>query len=111
MAKYERGSLDAVFAALADPTRRAMTERLARGDASVSELAAPFDLSLPSVTKHLAVLEHATLVEHWKEGRVRHVRLAPGGIERADDWIAHHRAFWQRRFDGLRDYLRDGPAG
>jgi len=50
-------------------------------------------------------------VEHWKEGRVRHVRLAPGGIERADDWIAHHRAFWQRRFDGLRDYLRDGPAG
>jgi DNA-binding transcriptional ArsR family regulator len=107
MAKYERGSLDAVFAALADPTRRAMTERLARGDASVSELAAPFDLSLPSVTKHLAVLEHATLVEHWKEGRVRWCRLVPGPLEDADAWIDHHRAFWSARFDGLRAYLRE----
>ena len=107
MAKHELGSLDAVFAALADPTRRAMTERLARGDATVSELAAPFDLALPSVTKHLAVLEHAALVEHWKEGRVRHVRLAPAPLDRAEAWIAHHRGFWLERFAGLHDYLRD----
>jgi DNA-binding transcriptional ArsR family regulator len=106
MAKHERGSLDAIFAALSDPTRRAMTERLARGDATVSELAAPFDLALPSVTKHLAVLEHATLVEHWKEGRVRHCRLVPAPLDRADEWIAHHRAFWHERFSGLHEYLR-----
>ena len=106
MAKYEPGSLDAVFAALADPTRRAMTERLARGDASVSELAAPFDLALPSVTKHLAVLEHAALVEHWKEGRVRYVRLAPAPLDRAEAWIAHHRTFWRERFAGLHEHLR-----
>jgi DNA-binding transcriptional ArsR family regulator len=106
MAKYEPGSLDAVFAALADPTRRAMTERLAHGDASVSELAAPFDLALPSVTKHLAVLEHAALVEHWKEGRVRYVRLAPAPLDHAEAWIAHHRTFWRERFAGLHDHLR-----
>jgi DNA-binding transcriptional ArsR family regulator len=111
MAKYERGSLDAVFAALADPTRRAMTERLARGDASVSELAEPFALSLPTVTKHLAVLEHASLVEHWKEGRVRYCRLAPAPLERADDWIAQHRAFWRERFAGLHEHLRRADGG
>jgi DNA-binding transcriptional ArsR family regulator len=106
MAKHEAGSLDAVFAALADPTRRAMTERLARGDASVSELAGPFDLALPSVTKHLAVLEHAALVEHWKEGRIRYVRLAPAPLDRAEAWIAHHRTFWRERFAGLHEHLR-----
>jgi DNA-binding transcriptional ArsR family regulator len=111
MAKHARGSLDAVFAALADPTRRAMTEHLARGDATVSELAEPFDLALPSVTKHLAVLEHADLVEHWKEGRVRHVRLAPAPLDRAEAWIAEHRGFWLERFAGLHEHLRreDGP--
>jgi DNA-binding transcriptional ArsR family regulator len=110
MAKYERGSLDAVFAALADPTRRAMTERLARGDASVGQLAEPFALTLPTVTKHLAVLEHATLIEHWKEGRVRYCRLVPAPLDDADAWIAYHRAFWRGRFRGLHDYLRRDPA-
>jgi DNA-binding transcriptional ArsR family regulator len=100
--------LSAIFAALADPTRRAMTERLALGDASVSELAAPFDLALPSVTKHLAVLEHAALVEHWKEGRVRYVRLAPAPLDRAEEWIAHQRTFWRERFAGLHDHLGRG---
>ena len=66
----------------------------------------PFALSLPTVTKHLAVLEHADLVEHWKVGRVRYCRLAPAPLERADDWIAHHRAFWTERFTGLHEYLR-----
>src|ERR671931_1556590 len=77
MAKYEPGSLSAVFSALADPTRRAMTERLRQGEASVGELAEPFELSLPTVTKHLKALEHAGLVENWKTGRVRRCRLVP----------------------------------
>jgi DNA-binding transcriptional ArsR family regulator len=106
MAKYEPGSLDAVFAALADPTRRAMTERLARGDASVSELAAPFDLALPSVTKHLAVLEHAAILEHWKDGRTRYCRLVPAPLDRADAWLGDHLAFWRERFAGLHEHLR-----
>ena len=75
MAKYERGSLDAVFAALADPTRRAMTERLARGDASVSELAQPLAMSLPAVVQHLAVLQASGLVTSQKVGRVRTCRM------------------------------------
>ena len=111
MAKHERGSLDAVFAALADPTRRAIAERLARGDATVSELAAPFDLALPSVTKHLAVLEHALLVEDWKEGRERHCSLVPEPLDRAEAWIAEHRAFWRERFTGLHEYLRREDGG
>jgi DNA-binding transcriptional ArsR family regulator len=106
MAKHAPGSLDAVFAALADPTRRAMTERLARGDATVSELAEPFGIALPTATKHLAVLEHADLVEHWKEGRVRRVRLAPAPLDRAEAWITEHRAFWLERFAGLHEHLR-----
>ena len=109
MVKHERGSLDAVFAALADPTRRAITERLARGDASVSELAAPFELTLPAVAKHLAVLEHAALVEHWKEGRVRYCRLAPEPLDEVDAWPAYHRAFWRERFRGLHEYLGREP--
>ena len=111
MAKHARGSLDAVFAALADPTRRAMAERLARGDATVSELAAPFDIALPTATQHLAVLEHAELVEHWKEGRVRYCRLVPAPLDRADAWIAEHRTFWRARFAGLHEYLRADEGG
>lgn len=105
MAKYLPGSLDAVFAALADPTRRAMTERLLRGEASVSELAEPFGFSLPTVTKHLKVLEHAGLVEHSKTGRVRRCRLAPAPLEKADDWLARYRVFWGDRFAGLGEHL------
>src|SRR3954468_22143405 len=104
MAKYQAGSLDAVFSALADPTRRAMTERLRRGEASVSALAEPFDFALPTVTKHLRALEHAGLIEHWKQGRVRHVRLAPEPLEQADLWLAQYRAFWGQRFAGLTDH-------
>jgi DNA-binding transcriptional ArsR family regulator len=106
MVKYKQASLDAVFAALADPTRRAIAERLAQSDASVSELAAPFDLSLPAVTKHLGVLEHAGLIEHWKEGRIRYCRLAPERLDEAAAWITRHRAFWRERFAGLHDHLR-----
>ena len=106
MAKYPAGSLDAVFSALADPTRRAMAERLrVGGEASVSELAEPFGVSLPTITRHLGVLEHAGLVEHYKAGRVRHVRLAPAPLQSAEAFIARYRVFWAERFAGLGEHL------
>src|SRR2546429_7869535 len=85
--------LDAVFSALSDPTRRAIVERLADGEASVSDLAAPFDMSLVAVTKHLRVLERAGLLDHRKRGRVRYCRLSPAPPRSADDWLARSRVF------------------
>ena len=105
--KYKRHSLDAVFAALADPTRRAIAERLAEGPASVSELAEPFDVTLPAIVKQLAVLEHAGLVAHEKDGRVRYFTLIPGQLESVADWLQGYGDFWRERFDSLHRYLRD----
>jgi DNA-binding transcriptional ArsR family regulator len=104
--KYERNSLDAVFAALADPTRRAIAERLAEGRASMTELAEPFDVTLPAIVKQLSVLEHAGLVEHEKDGRVRYFALVPGQLDSAAGWLQHYGNFWQERFEGLHSYLR-----
>jgi len=104
--KYKRHSLDAVFAALADPTRRAIAERLAEGPASVSELAAPFDVTLPAIVKQLAVLEHAGLVAHEKDGRVRYFTLVPEPLESVAGWLESYGEFWRERFDGLHHYLR-----
>jgi DNA-binding transcriptional ArsR family regulator len=98
--------LDAVFSALADPTRRAIVVRLTQGEASVSELAEPFDVSLPAVTKHLAVLERAGLLEHHKQGRVRRCRLVPAPMRIADDWLSTYRVFWERRLDSLTEHLK-----
>jgi DNA-binding transcriptional ArsR family regulator len=108
MVKRHRGedSLDAVFHALADPTRRGIVMRLAEGEASVSELAEPFDVSLPAVTKHLAVLERAGLLEHHKHGRVRRCRLIAEPLRVADDWLGTYRVFWERRLDSLADHLK-----
>src|SRR5436309_15987110 len=108
MVKYARrpDELDAVFSALADPTRRAIVIRLAEGEASVSELAAPFDVSLPAVTKHLAVLERAGLLEHNKQGRIRRCRLVAAPMRAADDWLSTYRVFWERRLDSLTDHLK-----
>jgi len=108
MVKRHRGAdtLDAVFSALADPTRRAIVVRLAEGEASVSELAEPFDVSLPAVTKHLAVLERAGLLEHHKQGRVRRCRLVASPMRAADDWLSTYRVFWERRIDSLADHLK-----
>ena len=97
--------LDAVFSALSDPTRRAIVVRLTEGEASVSELAEPFAVSLPAVTKHLAVLERAGLLEHHKEGRVRRCRLVPAPMRAADDWLSTYRVFWERRLDSLSDHF------
>jgi len=97
--------LNAVFAALADPTRRAIIARLAEGPSSVGELAQPFDMSWPAVTKHLKVLERSGLIAREKDGRVHRCRFEPGPLEGARDWMEQTRAFWEERFDQLARYL------
>jgi DNA-binding transcriptional ArsR family regulator len=101
--------LDAVFAALADPTRRAIVRRLAAGEASVSELAEPFEMSLTAVAKHLRVLADAGLMEHRKEGRARRCRLAAAPLRDAHDWLGEYGPFWSGQFDSLAAHL-GGPA-
>ena len=97
--------LDGTFSALADPTRRAMLARLARGEASVGELAAPHAMSLPAVSKHLKVLETAGLVARRKDGRVHRCRIDAGPMRDAASWIDQYRRFWEGQFDALDDYL------
>ena len=97
--------LDATFGALSDPTRRAILARLAHGEATVSELAEPFDVSLPAVSKHLRVLESAGLLRREIDGRIHHCRLAPQPMKDAASWIEHYRAFWENEFDALAKFL------
>jgi DNA-binding transcriptional ArsR family regulator len=97
--------LDLAFQALADPTRRAMLEHLACGPASVTDLARPFDMSMPAVMQHLAVLEASGLVRSQKRGRVRTCRIEPQGLGRVEDWINARRREWERRLDRLGQYL------
>ena len=99
--------LDATFAALADPTRRAILARLARGEASVTELAAPFDMSLPAISKHLKVLERAGLVARGRNAQSRPCKLVARPLEQAAQWIERYRRFWEDSFDRLDDYLRE----
>jgi DNA-binding transcriptional ArsR family regulator len=99
--------LDLAFQALADPTRRAMVERLTRGPASVSDLARPLSMSLPAVMQHLAVLEGSGLVVSQKIGRVRTCRIEPAALSLAEQWINARRTEWERRLDRLGDYLED----
>ncbi len=105
MVKYP--ALDSVFSALADPTRRAILERLAAGDASVTEVAAPFAdaMSLPAVSKHLRVLENAGLITRAKEGRVHHLRLRPAPLQAAAAWLAFYHQFWDEQLNSLAAYL------
>mgnify|MGYP002633284990 CR=1 FL=1 len=100
-------SLDATFSALADPTRRAILARLARGEASVGELAKPFAISLPAVSRHLKVLEAAHLIAREKEGQWRRCRLTTEPLIEASDWIETYRRFWEGQFDRLAEYLDD----
>ena len=93
--------LGAVFAALADPSRRAIAERLCEGEASVTELAEPFDVTLPAILKHLRVLEDAGMLEHRKAGRVRYCRLVPGAFDEAEQWLGYYRRFWTQRLARL----------
>jgi len=97
--------VDSLFQALADPTRRAILERLSRGPASVSDLARPFDMSLAAVVQHLAVLEGAGVVASEKVGRVRTCRIEPEALSLAEKWINERRTLWERHLDRLGDYL------
>jgi DNA-binding transcriptional ArsR family regulator len=99
--------LNQVFHGLADPTRRAVLERLSRGPTAVSELAQPFDMSLPSFLQHLDVLEECGLVKSRKEGRVRTYRLTPEPLKTAEGWLETQRSLWNRRLDQLDTYLSD----
>ncbi len=98
--------LDATFAALADPTRRAMLARLAQGEASVGELARPFEFALPTISKHLKVLERARLIEKKKDASRRHCHLRTGPLKDASNWIAKYTLFWDSTFDSLEDFIR-----
>lgn len=98
-------NLDRVFQALADPTRRAVLARLSRGPSAVRELAAPFEMALPSFLQHLGVLESCGLVRSKKEGRVRTYKLTPRPLDAAEGWLADQRAVWDRRLNQLDDYL------
>jgi DNA-binding transcriptional ArsR family regulator len=99
-------SLDTTFAALSDPTRRAILARLALGETSVSELAEPFDMSLPAVSKHLKVLERAGLIVRGREAQWRPCRIEPRALKDIDDWLEHYRRFFDESFDRLDAYLK-----
>ncbi|WP_169923951.1 ArsR/SmtB family transcription factor [Sulfurifustis variabilis] len=99
--------LSATFAALADPTRRAILARLASGEASVTELAEPFDMSLPAVSKHLKVLERAGLIARGREAQWRPCRLEAARLKEVADWVEHYRRFWEQRLDRLDAYLQE----
>lgn len=99
-------ALSLTFAALADPTRRAILARLAGGEMTVTELAEPFDMSLPAVTKHLKVLERAGLITRGREAQWRPCRLEAGPLRSISDWVEHYRQFWERSFDRLDAVLR-----
>ena len=99
-------TLSATFAALADPTRRAIIARLAEGEASVNELAAPFDMSLPAVSKHLKVLEKAGLISRGKEAQWRPAKLESMAMKSIADWLEQYRRFWESSFDRLDGYLQ-----
>ena len=102
--------LSATFAALADPTRRAILSRLALGETSVMELAEPFDMSLPAISKHLKVLEHAGLISRGREAQWRPCRIAPVSLKAVDGWLGNFRRFWDENFNRLDDYLEELKA-
>jgi len=97
--------LDEIFAALSDPIRRGIIERLAQGPCSVTQLGAPYGVSAPAISKHLGVLERCGLIVRWKVGRVHYCRLAAAPLADAASWIERYRAFWSRQLDALGDYL------
>jgi DNA-binding transcriptional ArsR family regulator len=102
-------TLDHTFSALADPTRRAILVRLAQGEATVGELAKPFNISLPAISRHLRVLEDASLISNERDGKHRRCRLKPEVLAAASDWLDFHRRFWMGSFDRLDAHLKRSP--
>ena len=102
--------LSTTFQALADPTRRAILARLALGETSVTELAKPFDISGPAISKHLKVLEHAGLITRGREAQWRPCKIEPTGLKGVDEWLERYRRLWEERLDRLGDYLRQLQA-
>ena len=100
-------TLSETFGALADPTRRAILARLSRGEATVGELAEPFAMSLPAISRHLKVLERAGLISRSREAQWRPCKLDPAGLKPVDDWLETYRRFWTTSFDRLADYLQE----
>jgi DNA-binding transcriptional ArsR family regulator len=107
----EPDPLSATFAALADPTRRAILARLALGEATVTELAAPFDMSLPGISKHLKVLQRAGLIEQGRQAQWRPCRLQPAPLRGVADWVGQYRRHWEESFERLDAYLRELQEG
>lgn len=105
----EANFLDDVFGTLSDSTRRAIIVELARGSRSVSELSAPFPISAPAISKHLAVLERAGLIVRWKQGRVHYCRLVADPLILAGAWLEQHKIFWEQQLDALAEYLDEEP--
>jgi DNA-binding transcriptional ArsR family regulator len=103
-------TLSAKFAALADPTRRAILARLATGETSVTELAQPFRMTLPAISKHIKVLERAGLIARGREAQWRPCRIEGTALKDVDDWLDRYRRFWEQRLDNLDDYLRELQA-
>lgn len=110
MVNYSEQSLDVTFAALSDPTRRAILLRLTRGEAQVTELAKPFGMSLPAVSKHLKVLEKAALITRHKEGRVHRFSLNPEPVDAAKAWMERYQDFWQQGMAALETYLQSSST-
>src|SRR5262245_35407442 len=103
--------LDATFFALSDPTRRAILAQLSQGEQTVKKLAEPFAMSLPAVTKHLNVLEHAGLIQRGREAQWRPCRLQVGPLKEASEWLDHYRRIWETSFERLDEYLRELQSG
>ena len=100
-------ALSTTFAAIADPTRRAILTRLSKGEAAVKELAEPFDMTLPAISKHLKVLERAGLIERTRNAQLRPCKLRPEPLKEAATWIERYRTFWEESFDRLDEYLKE----
>ncbi len=107
MVNYEPPSLDQIFSALSDPTRRAILLRLTDGEATVSEVAEPFEMTAPAISKHLRVLEEAGLITRRKDGRTHYLHLNASTLKDAADWLAHYKAFWETQIDSLERYLQE----
>src|SRR5262245_54553192 len=110
MVNYSTRTLDRTFGALADPTRRKILERLSRGDARVTDLARRFSISLPAISRHVAVLERAGLLKRRREGRVHQLKLNSAPIQQAARWIDEYRRFWEGSLDSLAAYLERGET-